>query len=100
MLQESSTEDRLQRVKGIMDTYQSNFTDKMARLGKSWDEFKESWGVGRTPSKQDLKELSEFTIWKQNAIQDVTKEIHAFAGGNMTKHEIDQTIPLRYYRNL
>jgi hypothetical protein len=84
--------DRIDRIDNIISSFDSKFLETKTRMGMSWTALKESTlnplGIGKKVTPEQKAALSKYTTFMKRAHTDFVKEVHDFAGGNMTKHEL------------
>lgn len=80
--------EQLSRIKGISQSYQPRFQQYQDRFGLTWDSLKDSFGADLSQSEK--AELSDFSIHKRRATENLNATIKEITGAAMTIGEAER----------
>lgn len=78
--------DAISRVDGIVKSFKPEYLKIPDRLGFKWDELKEKWGSGGLDPER-AKDLEEYSVFRQNAIENINQAIKDLTGASMSVQE-------------
>lgn len=79
----------LKRMEGIVNSFRPEFLEIPKRLGAEWTAVKEKLNMGDV-KPEDQEFLEEYSVFKQDALDNINRYIKEITGAQMSKSEADR----------